>query len=67
MLVEATNEEMKRGYAQCVAEMLAAQAFNTRENEAIEKVYGAVTIGELWKFLELTGTTLRIDFAQLPH
>jgi len=25
MVVEAKNEEMKRGYAQCVAEMLAAQ------------------------------------------
>ena len=61
MLVEAKNEEMKRGYAQCIAEMLAAQTFNAREVVESDKVYGAVTIGELWKFLDLTGTTVRID------
>jgi len=61
MLVEAKNEEMKRGYAQCIAEMLAAQTFNLRESGNCNTVYGAVTIGELWKFLELTSTTVRID------
>jgi hypothetical protein len=61
MLVEAKNEEMKRGYAQCIAEMLAAQTFNARESAESDRVYGAVTIGELWKFLELIGTTVRID------
>jgi hypothetical protein len=61
LLVEAKNEDMKRGYAQCVAEMLAAQKFNERENTVYDKVYGAVTIGEKWKFLELEGNIVRID------
>jgi len=61
MLVEAKNEEMKRGYAQCIAEMIAAQRFNERESGESDTVYGAVTIGELWKFLALTGTTVHID------
>lgn len=61
MLVEAKNEDMKRGYAQCTAEMIAAQAFNEREGNAGEKIYGAVTIGNMWKFLELDGMTVRID------
>lgn len=61
MLVEAQNEDMKRGYAQCIAEMIAAQTFNAREGSETDKVYGAVTIGERWKFLELEGTTARID------
>jgi hypothetical protein len=61
MLVEAKNEEMKRGYAQCIAEMLAAQTFNAREIVETGTIYGAVTIGELWKFLELVGTSVRID------
>ncbi len=26
-----------------------------------EPIYGAVTIGELWRFLAMTGTTVRID------
>jgi hypothetical protein len=61
MLVEAKNEEMKRGYAQCIAAMLAAQTFNAREGTETEPIYGAVTLGELWKFLALSGTTVRID------
>jgi hypothetical protein len=61
MLVEAKNEDLKRGYAQCIAEMLAAQTFNAREGYESDTIYGGVTIGELWKFLELTGTTVRID------
>lgn len=61
MLVEAKNEEMKRGYAQCMAEMIAAQTYNAREGKPSHKIYGAVTIGELWKFLELEGTTIRLD------
>lgn len=61
MLTEAKNEDMKRGYAQCIAEMIAAQRFNAREGYGKDKVYGAVTIGERWKFLELEGAVARID------
>ncbi len=61
MLVEAKNEDMKRGYAQCAAEMLAAQRFNEREGSAMAHTYGVVTIGELWRFMELEGATVRID------
>lgn len=61
MLAEAKNEDMKRGYAQCLAEMLAALRFNAAEGQDIPKIYGAVTIGERWKFLELEGATARID------
>lgn len=61
MLVEAKNEDMKRGYAQCMAEMLAAQAFNEREGVERDKIYGAVTTGDRWRFLELEGLTVRID------
>ena len=61
MLVEAKNEDMKKGYAQCGAEMMAAQRFNEREGSAMEKTFGVVTIGELWRFMQLDGSTLRID------
>ena len=61
MMVEAKNEDMKKGYAQCIAEMIAAQHFNVQESSASDKMYGAVTIGEKWKFMELEGTTVRID------
>lgn len=61
MLVEAKNEDLKRGYAQCIAEMVAARTFNEREQSAVETIYGVVTIGELWRFLTLQGDTVRID------
>lgn len=67
MLVEAKNEDMKRGYAQCIAEMIAAQTFNAREADGplpgveAATIYGAVTIGNIWTFLELNQTTVRID------
>jgi hypothetical protein len=61
MLVEAKNEDMKRGYAQCLAEMLGAQTFTAREGIEGARIYGAVTTGSIWKFLELEGATARID------
>ena len=60
-IVGAKNEELKRGFAQCGAEMVAAQQFNEREGNATGSLYGVVTIGELWRFLQLDGKTLRID------
>jgi hypothetical protein len=61
MLVEAKNEEMKKGYAQCIAEMIAAQTFNEQEESVTEKIYGVVTIGDKWKFLEMKEKTIWID------
>jgi len=61
MLVEAKNEDMKRGYAQCIAEMLGAQMFNEREGIPGDRIYGVVTTGNIWKFLDLHGKTARID------
>ncbi|HLJ56450.1 MAG TPA: hypothetical protein VKT77_15535 [Chthonomonadaceae bacterium] len=61
MVAEAKNEDMKRGYAQCGAEMIAAQRFNERDGTTIDRIYGVVTIGELWRFMELEGSTVRLD------
>lgn len=61
MVAEAKNEDIKKGYAQCMAEMIAAQRFNEREGTPKKRLYGVVTIGELWRFMELEGTTVRLD------
>ncbi len=61
MIVEAKNENIKGGLGQCIAAMVAAQVFNKREGNAIDTLYGAVTTGEIWKFLKLTGQTASID------
>jgi hypothetical protein len=62
-IVEAKNENIKAGLAQCTAEMVAVQIFNAREETGVETVFGAVTTGNMWKFLSLRGTTVSIDRA----
>ncbi|MBD2493101.1 hypothetical protein [Nostoc sp. FACHB-280] len=61
IIVEAKNENIKGGLGQCMAAMLAAQIFNEREGNNIKTIYGAVTTGDIWKFLKLEGTNLFID------
>jgi hypothetical protein len=61
VIVEAKNENIKDGLGQCAAEMFAAQIFNREEGNAIDVIYGAVTTGEIWKFLKLVGSIVLID------
>ncbi len=63
LLVEAKNADVKLGLGQCVAEMLAAQRFNTEQQNDIPYVYGAVTTGIDWLFLKLVDRNLHIDMA----
>jgi hypothetical protein len=60
-IVEAKNENMMSGLGQCLAEMVAARLFNEREGHSITTVYGAVTSGNLWKFVKLDHDTAHID------
>ncbi len=60
-IVEAKNEDIKSGLGQCIAEMVAAQLFNEIENNVINSIYGIVTTGEIWKFLQITNQTVAID------
>jgi hypothetical protein len=61
MLVEAKNDNIKSGLGQCIAEMVAAQIFNSQENNPIRSILGIVTTGTNWKFLRLTDKTVEID------
>lgn len=60
-LVEAKKEDIKAGFGECVAEMLAAQLFNEQEGNQIPTIYGAVTSGTVWRFLKLQGQIVYID------
>lgn len=64
MIVEAKNDNIKSGLAQCIAEMVAAQIFNARAGNSITVIYGVVTTGSIWKFLKLSDTTIVIDLAE---
>jgi hypothetical protein len=60
-VVEAKNESIKGGLGQCLAEMVAAQMFNERKGRKRLKIYGAVTTGDLWRFLVLEGKVAQVD------
>jgi hypothetical protein len=60
-LVEAKNENIKAGLGQCIAEMIAAQIFNQRQGNNVENIYGAITTGTDWKFLQLKDRIIKID------
>ena len=60
-VAEGKNGEIREGYGQCIAGMVAAWTFNERQGQSIARVYGISTIGTEWKLLRLAGTTLSID------
>jgi hypothetical protein len=66
MLVEAKKEDLKPALGQCLAEMVAAQRFNTSKGQVIETIYGVVTSGTVWRFLQLTEKVVSIDLTDYP-
>jgi len=61
VVVEASRSDLKLGMGQCVAEMIASQRFNEVKGTPINTIYGSVTSGILWRFLQLKGQTVEID------
>ncbi|WP_353734901.1 MULTISPECIES: hypothetical protein [unclassified Okeania] len=52
-IVEAKKENLNAGLGQCLPEMIAAQIFNQQQGNQISTIYGVVTTGNIWKFLQL--------------
>ena len=50
VVIEAKNGELKRGFTQLAAEMIALDKADENEQKVI---YGAITIGEVWRFGKL--------------
>ncbi len=61
MVIEAKNENLEAGSAQCIAEMYAARLFNEQAGKAQSVVFGAVTFGREWQFYRLDGQTATRD------
>lgn len=61
VVVEGKKENISGGYGQCAAELVAAVRLNRRQKTGVETVVGAVTIGDNWRFLRLSGPELAID------
>ncbi|MEM9486438.1 MAG: hypothetical protein AAGA83_22400 [Cyanobacteria bacterium P01_F01_bin.116] len=61
IVVEAKKTDLKTGFGQCIAEMVAAQRFNQAHEKELTTVYGSVSNGIQWQFLSLTDSTVMID------
>jgi hypothetical protein len=60
-VVDAKQENIRGGVAQCAAEMYAAQRYNSDMGQPVAAVYGAITTGDNWRFLELRGNAITLD------
>lgn len=63
-LVKAKNDNIQSGLGQCMAETIAAQIFNQRQENDIQIIYGVVTNGSIWKFFKLEGIAIEIDTSE---
>lgn len=66
ILVEAKKADLKSGLGQCAAEMVAAQRFNLNKGQSISTVYGCVSNGTQWRFMQLQAKVLTIDLNDYP-
>lgn len=60
-IVEAKNDNINSGFGQCMAEMLAAQIYNQQKGKSLKTIYGCVTTGSIWRFLQLVDKTIVVD------
>ncbi len=65
-LVEAKDDNIEKGIAQCGAEMYAAILFNAKKGQPSEVMYGCVTNAFSWCFLKLENNILYIDPNYIP-
>ena len=66
VIIEAKKADLRTGFGQCIAEMVAAQKFNGAKNKPISRIYGAVSSGTQWRFLKLEKRTVTIDLIDYP-
>ncbi|MGB5917258.1 MAG: hypothetical protein WBG63_20510 [Phormidesmis sp.] len=63
VVVQAKKSVMSEGVGRCVAEMVAAQRFNQVSGLPPLPVFGCVTNGLSWRFLQLSGDVIKGDRA----
>lgn len=60
-VVEAKNDNINSGFGQCMAEMVAAQLYNQQQEKPLKVVYGCVTTGSIWRFIQLINNVIYVD------
>ena len=64
---EAKNDNLRSGYGQCIATMVAAWESNQRSPNPAPVVWGVVTTGAAWKFLRLVGSDVTLGRGELAY
>lgn|SRR5262245_37170789 len=64
VIFEAKRDNIADSLGRCIAGMAAAQRFNQRAWKEVEVVYGCVTTGTSWRFLELVSSTVTLDLTE---
>ncbi|MDB5308172.1 MAG: hypothetical protein JWO38_2374 [Gemmataceae bacterium] len=64
LIFEAKRDSIPDGLGQCIAAMEGVVQYNRRHNAPSDPVFGCVTTGSLWKFLQLSGGRVSIDLAE---
>ena len=60
-VTEAKRGALEEGWTQCAAQMYGAYIFNQKHNTPVTTIYGAVSNGADWQFLQLENDTIYID------
>ncbi|MBC8138626.1 MAG: hypothetical protein H8F28_22330 [Fibrella sp.] len=63
-ITEAKKEDLNAGIPQCIAEMVAARLFNDKRGKPVSPIYGTVTDGTRWQFLQLKDQTVTINLRE---
>ena len=66
VIVEAKKADLTVGLGQCIAQMLAAQKFNQENGRPRSQIFGSVSNGTAWRFLQLQNKTVTIDLMDYP-
>jgi hypothetical protein len=60
-VIEAKNDNVNNGFAQCIASMKAIEVFNKNNGNEVSPIYGASTTGVAWKFFRLENDVITLD------
>lgn len=63
--VEAKDQDMEYGRAQCGAQMYAAHIFNKQAGNGVDIIYGCACTGEMWQFLKLENNILYTEIQSM--
>lgn len=60
-MIEAEDNDIEKNIPQCIAQMEGARVYNQNDGKNLPYIYGCVTTGTEWQFLQLDGSTCWID------